>query len=63
MERREICKFWASIGITAGLAVFFFGIVQNWNQMHGAWTNIGAGIVLMVMGFSFAVIGGMFKRV
>ena len=63
MERKEICKFWASIGITAGLAVFFFGIVQNWNEMDGAWTNIGAGIILMVMGFSFAGIGGMLRKI
>ena len=63
MERKEICKFWASIGITAGLAVFFFGIVQNWNQMDGAWTDITAGIILMVIGFTLAGIGGMFRRI
>jgi len=63
MERKEICKFWASIGITAGLAVFFFGIVQNWNQMDRAWTNIVAGIILIIVGFALAIKGGMFKKI
>ncbi len=63
MERKEICKFWASIGITAGLAVFFFGIVQNWNQMDRAWTNIVAGIILIIVGFALANKGGMFKKI
>ena len=63
MERKEICKFWSGICITAGLAVFFFGIVQNWNQMNGAWTNIGAGIILIVVGFALANKGGMFKKI
>jgi hypothetical protein len=63
MERKEICKFWGNIGITAGLAVFFFGIIQNFNHMSGAWTDIVAGIILMIMGFVFAAIAGMFKKI
>ncbi|MCJ7575133.1 MAG: hypothetical protein MUO80_00345 [Dehalococcoidia bacterium] len=63
MERKEICKFWASIGITAGLAIFFFGIVQHSNQVTGAWTDIGAGIFLIVIGFILAGIAGMFGKI
>jgi len=63
MERREIYKFWANIGITAGLAVFFFGIVQNQNNMNGACIDIWAGVILMAAGFSLAYKGGMYRKV
>ena len=62
MRNQEICKFWANIGITAGLAVFFFGLTQYWNEMNGAWTNIGAGLSLVVIGFILAWKGGMFGK-
>ncbi len=44
-------RMWAGIGITAGLTVFFVGISTG---ETADWTNIIAGIVLMISGFDMA---------
>ncbi|MFC2024927.1 hypothetical protein ACFLTG_00735 [Chloroflexota bacterium] len=62
MERKEIYKFWASIGITAGLAILFFGITQTGNNLGVAWFDIIAGIFLIIVGLVVAGKAGMFKK-
>ena len=47
MEQGKL-RFYAPIGITAGLATFFFGITLL-PQIVG-WFDIGAGIVLITLG-------------
>jgi len=46
----EAARLCAPVGITAGLATFFFGIISWRNHWSGAGTNIIAGIVLIVIG-------------
>lgn len=46
---REMLRLSAPIGITAGLATLFFGITLQPATSVG-WFDIGAGIVLIVLG-------------
>lgn len=47
----EAARILAPVGITAGLATFFFGISGSNNHWNGYWTNIISGIILIVTGF------------
>ena len=51
--RREVSRFWAPIGITAGLAILFFGTskTQRSDIIAGA-IMIGAGFILTFIYFS-----------
>jgi len=46
VKEREVLRLSAPIGVTAGLATFFFGFTSQ----PVNWTNIVAGIILMVLG-------------
>lgn len=52
----EAARLLAPVGITAGLATFFFGMAGRFNNWNGAWTNIIAGTVLIVIGFALLLI-------
>lgn len=47
----EAARILAPVGITAGLATFFFGISGYNNHWANYWTNILCGVGLMVIGF------------
>lgn len=47
----EAARLLAPVGITAGLATFFFGISGKNNNWDGYWTNIICGVILIVIGF------------
>ena len=50
---KEVSRFWAPIGITAGLSIFFFGIMswRNHQGGSGTWIDIGFGVLLILIGF------------
>jgi hypothetical protein len=47
VKEREASRFFAPIGITAGLATFFFGFALQPRN----WFDMWAGIILMGLGF------------
>jgi hypothetical protein len=47
---RESARLFGPVGVTAGLATFFFGIAGQFNHWNGYSTNIWAGIILVVIG-------------
>ena len=47
-------RFWAAIGIGAGLATFFQGISYVPIEPFRGWFSIGAGMVLLILGFKIA---------
>ena len=47
----EAARLLSPVGITAGLATFFFGISGRNNNWVGYWTNIICGVILVAIGF------------
>lgn len=55
-KNREAARLIGPVGITAGLATFFFGMAGKFNHWNDFWTNIIAGIIMIVIGFALVVL-------
>jgi uncharacterized membrane protein len=60
----KAARLFGPVGVTAGLATFFFGISGWRNSWPDFWTNIIAGVILIIIGFilSFIYLGRVEKK-